>query len=53
MKRKNDSKNQKQYTLEALKVTKRITHWNREVSVDIPKIAKIETKNVKRPNFRE
>ena len=50
MKRKNDSKNQKQYTLEALKVTKRITHWNREVSVDIPKIAKIETKNVKRPN---
>ena len=47
MKRNNDSKNQKQYTLEAFKVTKRITHWNREVSVDIPKI---ETKNVKRPN---
>ena len=50
MKRKNDNKNQKQYTLGAFNITKRVTHWNREVSVDIPKIAKIETKNVKHPN---
>ena len=50
MKRSNDKKKQKQLTLGAFNLLKTITDWNREVSVEIPKIARIEKNYVKCPN---
>ena len=46
MKRNNNNKRLKQLTLRAFNLTKTITHRSRAVSVEIPKIARIETKHV-------
>ena len=46
MKRNNNNKRLKQLTLRAFNLTKTITHRRRAVSVEIPKIARIETKHV-------
>ena len=50
MRRNNDNNKQKHLTLRAFNFTKAITHRNREISVEFPKIARIETKHVKCPN---
>ena len=46
MKRNNNNKRLKQLTLRAFNLTKTITHRSTAVSVEIPKIARIETKHV-------
>ena len=51
MKRTNDNKKQKQLTVRAFNFTKTIIHGNREVSVEILKIARVEKKTCKMPQL--